>query len=111
MLDGKLIERHVLVEGVDDPIAPEQHLPRAVHVIAAGVAEASEVEPKDRHLLAIARRCEHSLDELLVSIGGFVREELIDFLQIRRQAAQIERQSADHRHAVGRRRRLEPRFL
>ena len=56
LLDGELVERHVVVVGVDDPVAPAPHRPLAVGLIAVGVGVAGGVEPLDGHPLAVARR-------------------------------------------------------
>ena len=94
------------VEGVDDPVAPQPHLPGAVVVEAAGVAEAGQVEPELGHLLAVVRRGEHAVHQLLVGVGRRVGEERVDLRERRRQAAQVERQPADQRRLVGLGRRL-----
>ena len=100
----------LLVEGVDDPIAPQPHLPGAVVIEAAGVAEAGEVEPEQRHLLAVARRGQHAVDQLLVGVGERVRQKGVDLVA---DVGGRPRRSSDSRRIsvvlVGPRRRFESR--
>jgi hypothetical protein len=53
LFDGELIERHVLVVGVDDPVAPVRHEALGVGLIPMRVGVARRVEPRDGHLLAV----------------------------------------------------------
>src|SRR5437667_119651 len=52
-------------------------------------------------------RGEHAVHQLDVGVFRWVREEIINLLQGRRQPAQVERQPADQRRSVSPRRRLE----
>ena len=56
LLDRELIERHVLVERVDRPVAPIPHRARRIALVAVGVRVARRVEPFPDHPLAIPRR-------------------------------------------------------
>ncbi len=58
LLDGELIEGHVRVEGVDDPISPAPHEPLVVREVAVRVGVASLIEPVAGLMLAVARRSE-----------------------------------------------------
>ena len=72
LFDGESIERHVLAEGVEDPVAIGPDLAAGIHVDAAGVGEASEVEPGRRHPFgeagAIRLLGEQAIDEAFVGI-------------------------------------------
>ena len=96
----ELVVRLVVVESLDDPIAPEPHEADAIEVITAGVGVAREIQPVLRHALAVVRRCQQPVHEFLVSTGRFVSEESIHFGDGRRQAGQIERGAADQRGFV-----------
>jgi hypothetical protein len=54
-------------------------------VVASAVGEADEIEPEQRHPLAVVRRREQPVDRLLIAAGG-VLEELVDVGDRRRQA-------------------------
>ena len=43
LLDGEGVEGLVVVEGIDDPVAPEPHETHAVEMVAAGVGIAGEI--------------------------------------------------------------------
>ena len=45
LLDGELIERHVVVEGFDDPVSPNILVGVAVHLEAVAVGVTGSVEP------------------------------------------------------------------
>src|SRR5205823_912324 len=46
LLDGELVERHVAVDRVDDPVAPAPRVAAdAVILVAVALGEAGEVEP------------------------------------------------------------------
>ena len=45
LLDRELVERHVIVDGLDDPIAIEPHRAGSIFLVAVGVGIASQVEP------------------------------------------------------------------
>ena len=53
-------------------------------VVAVGVSDADEIEPILSHMFAISGFCEELLDEVLVSLGRGVGEELLNFPKSRR---------------------------
>ena len=53
LLDGELVEALVVVKSVDDVIAVEPDVAVVVAVVAARVGVANEIEPVDRHALAV----------------------------------------------------------
>ena len=115
LLDGELIERHVVVVGVDHPVAVAPHLPRGVGLIPARVGVAGPVQPLGGHPLAVSLRLEHAVDVPLESVGRVVAENRGDIAVRRREPGQIERDAAEQREDVGLRRGLlacplEPRL-
>ena len=66
------------VERVDDPVAPRPHVALGVGLVAVGVGVAGRVEPVERHPLAVARRGEQAIDDLLVGVRRRVGEEGVD---------------------------------
>lgn len=54
LLDGELVKGHVVVEGIDDPIAPAPHVAGTVGLVAVGVGVAGGFEPADGHALGVA---------------------------------------------------------
>ena len=49
LLRGELIERHIAVESVDDPVTPAPHLAVAVDVVAVCVGVTGQIEPLHRN--------------------------------------------------------------
>jgi hypothetical protein len=68
LFDRELIERHVAIQGFEDPVAPAPHEAFAVALVAIGVGVASRVEPVNRHSLCKARRGQQPIDDLLVRV-------------------------------------------
>ena len=95
LLNGELAERHVRVEGVHDPFAPEPHVAQRVIVVAAGVAVAGEVEPRHGQALAEMRALEQPVHDFLESCRRAVFHKLIHLRDGRRQPRQVERHAAD----------------
>ena len=95
LLNRELIEGHVLVEGINDPIAPPPHASLGIRLIAVGIGISRRIQPAARHLLGVARGLEQTIDYLFVSIGRAVSEKGIHFGRGRREATQIECQPAD----------------
>ena len=91
LLDRESVEWHVVVEGLDHPIAPAPHIARTVVLVAVSVRVAGGFQPAERHPLAEARRGQQALDRRSVGRWRLVRQELPDFLGGRRQAGQVER--------------------
>ena len=92
----------VRVEGPDDVIAIGPGVIAAfVLVVAVRVAVVDHVEPVPAPALAVARRRQQAIDQLLVGVRRVVLDEGVDLLRRRRQAVQVEGQAADQRPAVG----------
>ena len=100
----ELIERHVLVERADDPIAIGPDLAVVVEVNAVRVGIAGHIEPVAAAMLAPVLRLHQPIDQLLVGIRRLVVDERFDQRRLRRQARQIETEPAGERPAVGFRR-------
>ena len=102
----------VVVERADDVVAVGPGVrPRLVLVVAVRVAVVDDVEPVPRPALAVVRRREQPVDQLLVGVGVAVRDERVDLLRRRRQADQVEVQPADQRAAIRLRRRRQSPLL
>src|SRR2546428_9441549 len=57
------------------PYPPLSRSPLAVRLVAVRVGVARRLEPLDRHALAVARRGEQPVHDLLVGVGSAVGEE------------------------------------
>ena len=68
--------------------------------VALGVAR--QVQPVPRPALAVVRRGEQPVDDLLEGVRGLVGEERLDLFRRGRQAGQVERGAADQRDLVSR---------
>ncbi len=64
LFDDELIVGQIAVEGVDDPIAIEPHLPRFVFLEAVAIGVASGVEPVPAPAFAVVRAGQQALDDL-----------------------------------------------
>ena len=108
LLAHELVVGLVGVEGLHHVIAVAPGL-RAVFVgaIAVGLGVADEVEPVARPLLAVTRAGEEFVHELFVGVGGLVGEELVQLEGRRRQAREVEVNTACERGALGGRGGLE----
>ena len=111
LLPHEAIVRHVVVEGLHHPIAVHPDLPRFVLLVAVRVGVAGGVEPDAGPALAVVRRGEQLLHELLVSVRALVREVVVDFLRARRQADEIEVKPPTERDLVRLGSRSELLFL
>ena len=81
---------HVAVQGLEDPVAPRPGEHLLVARVTPGVGVTREVEPGHREVLAVAWGREHRVHPAFIGVGGFVREEGVDFLRGRREARQGE---------------------
>jgi hypothetical protein len=63
LFDREAVERHVLIQRVDDPVAILPHHPREILFEALRVGIARQIEPRPRPPFAIMRRREQSIDE------------------------------------------------
>ena len=108
LLDRELVERHVGVQGADDPVAIGPEVAQVVALEAVRVGVAGQVEPRPGPALAELRRGEQPIDDRFVGVRARVGDERIDFRRRRRQADQIEGHAADERRAIGFRRGRQP---
>ena len=93
LLAREFIERHVSIDGVDDPITPTPRpwtLP--VFLVTIGVGIAGEIEPVPSPALAKMRRVEQAIDDTLVRSVARVGKKRFDFLARRWQSGEIETQ-------------------
>src|SRR5215468_6597363 len=76
LCDDELIERLVLVERIDYPVAPGPGAAVAIDLIAVRVGVTRGVQPSRRHTLAVTRACEQAIDDFFVSLRRCVVEEI-----------------------------------
>src|SRR5262245_16076550 len=105
LLADELVVRLVLVEALNDVIAIA---PRVIADLVAFEAltlrEPSHVEPVSSPALAITRRGQQSINQLLICIWRLVFQEGVQFLGRGREAMQVIGSAADQRGAIGGRR-------
>ena len=99
--DGELIERHVVVQGLDQPVAPDPLPGVAVLLEPVAVGVTGGVEPWQGHPLAVMRAGEQAVDEVFVGLGASVGDEGIDLLGRRRQSRQVEGHAPQERRPAG----------
>ena len=90
LLDREPVERLVGVERADHVVAEQPDVDVVVAVIALRVGEPDQVEPEDRHPLAVVGRGQQPVDQPLVGVGRVVADERVDLLGRGRQADQVE---------------------
>jgi hypothetical protein len=101
LLDGEAIERHVVVERLDHPVAVLPHHARQVLLEAVRIRVPREVQPGAGPALAVMRRGEQPVDEARIcgilpvarGFGGY----RVHFFRRRGQTDQVERHAADQR--------------
>ena len=101
LLGGEAVVRHVAVEGIDDPVAPAPHVPRAIGLVAVTVAIAGGFHPAVSHALAVPWRGEEPVNHGFVRAEGLVREKGVNVGGRGREAREIERDAADEDGFVG----------
>jgi hypothetical protein len=101
LLDEKLVERLVVVEGLDHPIAPDPLMPTAIDRVAVGVRVARGIEPGYGEIFPETGRGEQAVHEAVVGIRCGIGDEGLDFLGRWRESGEVEREAADQRAAVG----------
>src|SRR5262249_4522869 len=101
LLDDELVIGQVAVESADQPVAPAPGERTAgVLLVAIAVGVARDIEPVPRPPLAVMRRRKETVNKSLVGVGAPVAEEGIDLGRCRRQAGQVEAETANQRGAV-----------
>ena len=100
LLDRKLVERQIAIQRRDHPVAIGPDDARFVFLVAIGVGIAGEVQPATCPAFSIVRRGQQPIDESLVSVRRRVVHEGVDLGNRRRQANEVQRQSADQRLAT-----------
>ena len=78
LLDDELVERHVVVEGADDPVAVGPDFAVVVEMDAVGVGVAGGVEPVAAAMLAPVLGIQQAIDERLVGVGRLIVDEAFD---------------------------------
>ena len=100
LLDRKPVKRLVVVEALDDVVAVGPDVARGVGVVADRVGKPHDVEPADRHPLAVVRAREEAFDEFVVGVGRLIVHKHLHLLWRRWQAGQVKREPADERAAI-----------
>ena len=107
LLEDEAVERHVVVEGVDDVVAIRVGVGVAgvavAGEVAGGVGVAGDVEPVPRPAFAVVAAVEQPIDEPWKRVGRLIGGEGLDLLVGRRQSCEREEGAADERTPVGRR--------
>ena len=90
LMDRELVEGLVGVEAPDHPVAVGPDIPCVVAVVADRVGKADDIEPADRHLLAIVRTGKQAVYQEHVCIRTCVGDECRNLVGSGRQAEQVE---------------------
>ena len=111
LLPGELIERLVVIVGVDHIIPVGKNALVLVAVIPHGIAEADHIQPGHRHAFAIMRRSQQPVHLAFPGIGALVIHKGLHFCRCGRQAGEVETEAAQQGPAVGFRRRRQSLFF
>ena len=101
MFDGEAVERHVAVEGADDPVAPDVLVGIAVLLEAVAVGVAGGVEPWEGHAFAVVWRGDDLVGEEIGGVGSGVAGEGVDGGGFGWEAGEVGVEAADEGGAVG----------
>ena len=107
LLRHEPVKRHVVVQRLDQPIAPHPHVTQAIVLVAVRVCITRGLHPAQCHVLAIARRRQQAVHRLLVCPRRGVLQKSIQLRDRRRQPRQVKRHPPQERRLVRRRRRLQ----
>ena len=108
LLDQEPVVAHVLIQGVDHPIAPEPDFAGLVFFVAVGVGIAGGVEPRARPALTVVGGGQQPVHLFFIGLRGLVGQEDVHFGGRRRQAGDVQMQAAEEGHLLRFRRGLQP---
>ena len=97
LFGGELVERHVVVQGLDDPIAIKPDVAAQILLIAPGVCVTGEIQPEPRPVFAEVFGTQQSID---IGFEGRSRERVGLFWR-GRQACEVQRETARQGLPVG----------
>ena len=101
LLDRELIEGHIIVECLDDPVPPTPSVrPRTVRLVAVTVGVASHVKPVAAPSLTIVRRLEKTVHYVFVRIVRSIFEKRLDFIQGWWQTDQVNVNAAEQGDSI-----------
>ena len=100
LLDREAVERHVGVEGPDNPIPPHPLPGVAVLLEAVGIGIAGGIEPRQRHPFAVMGAGKEPVDKFLVGVRSGIGDEGVGLLGRRRDADEVGREAADEGRPV-----------
>lgn len=106
LVGGELVERKVVVEGGDDPVAIRPHFTVIVEMHAVGVGISGGVKPVAGAMFAVGGGLEKFLDELRV--GGVGKGSVLGFWEVTSQevwrwgeTSEVERDAPDEGVGIG----------
>ena len=101
LLGREAVERHVGIEGPNDPVPPHPLPGVTVLLESVGIGVAGGIEPRQRHPFAVMRAGKEPVDEFFVGVRSGIGDEGVDLLGRRRDADEIGREAADEGRPVG----------
>ena len=101
LFDGELVERHVGVQGPNDPfpVTPGPGT-RAVLFVAVAVGIAGQVKPVAAPALAVVGRGQRAIHHPLVGVGAGVVDKRFNLLRRRRQTQHVQIHATNERVAI-----------
>ena len=101
LLGDESVERHVIVERLDQPIAPHPHVAQSVVLVAVGIRVARCLHPAYCHVLSVTWRVEQAIHHPRVGPGGIVAQECVEFSERWQQSGEIQRHATEQGGLVG----------
>ena len=108
LVNRELIKRLITIERFNHPVSPGPLISTAIGLIPVTVSVASEIEPLQRHSLAVSLRLQQAINDFFVCVGRLIGQKRLDFRRGRREPCQIERHSPNQRLSRCFRRRFQP---
>ena len=102
------IERHVVVQGLDQPVTPDPLPCVAILLESVTVGVPRGVQPGERHPLSVTRACHQTIHEVFISIRISISDKCVDFLASWRKSRQVDREPLDKGGSAGFGRRRHP---
>ena len=102
LLEAELVERHVLIEGIDDPLTITPGMRSyAIALVAVTVGVACQIQPVKGPSLPVMRRGEEPVNHTFVSIRTLIAQVTADLVRRRGQADQVQADPSDEGILVG----------
>ena len=95
LFDRELVEGHVLVKSLDQPVPVGPDAAPVVFFIAVRIGIAHKIEPGPGPPFPVVRRSQEPVYDLLIRIRASVGQKCVDFRQARRKSDEVQARAAN----------------